>query len=84
MCGALEDSISTNLGVGEVVGKGVGLGVRGAVGIRVGNRVGSFVRGAFVGFGVTFCVGDGSMSHGVFGKQAKPEGHSDDDPLMRK
>jgi hypothetical protein len=58
--------------------------VRDTVGFCVGKRVGSFMRGVFVGLGVAFCVGDGSMSHGVFGKQARPEGHSDEDPLMKK
>lgn len=84
-------------GAGVVRGLFVGLGVTGAVagvgnrvgsfvrgefvGLGVGNRVGYAVRGLSVGSGVRFCVGDGLLSHGVFGKQARPEGHSDEDPL---
>ena len=48
---------------------------------RLYNRVGYFLREICIGLGVRFCVGDGPMSHGVFGKQARPEGHSDDNPL---
>jgi hypothetical protein len=51
------------------VGRGVGKGV--------GTFVGGFVGMEVVGGG----VGEGSTPQGVFGKQARPSGHSDDDPL---
>ena len=60
--------------VGRGVGKGVGTFVGGFVGMDV---VGGFVGMEVVGGG----VGEGSTPQGVFGKQARPSGHSDDDPL---
>jgi len=60
-----------------------------AVGTDVGSFVGSFV-GKFVGFFtgddvVNEIVGVGVEpsleSQGVLGKQARPSGHSDDDPV---
>jgi hypothetical protein len=64
--------------------KSVGDGVGSFVGSFVGNCVGSFV-GDEVGLEVSLAVGldvaPSFESHGVFGKQARPSGHSDEDPV---
>jgi hypothetical protein len=64
--------------------KAVGDGVGSFVGSFVGNCVGSFV-GDEVGLEVSLAVGldvaPSFESHGVFGKQARPSGHSDEDPV---
>jgi len=69
--------------------KSVGDGVGSFVGSLVGNCVGSFVGsivGDEVGLEVSLAVGldvvaPSFESHGVFGKQARPSGHSDEDPV---
>ena len=65
--------------------KSVGDGVGSFVGSLVGNCVGSIV-GDEVGLEVSLAVGldvvaPSVESHGVFGKQARPSGHSDEDPV---
>ena len=55
------------------------------VGKDVGRRVGAFVWST-VGGSVTngSSVAEGSFAHGVFGKHARPEGHSELSPLSKR
>lgn len=64
-----------------------------SVGAGVGSFVGRFVGGNEVGLGASFAVGLGVSfavgsdvkpsfdSQGVFGKQERPSGHSEEDPV---